>query len=234
MNDKLIGFVLAVNDYKDSDTIAKVITKEYGILSLIGKSAKKLNAKNRMMPLCTYEFIIDYKDGKDIYSTHSLRLLSSYYDEKDLKLLSFKNIIAEAVLKSQELFEPRLYDETLFFYSHFNQKDLFILGSLFFSYLLKLYGISPHVDSCSICGNEKVVAISASKGGFLCHNHLYGEKVQDVLTLKKFRLAFKGSIDYYDIIKKTAYREADFFNLTDFFIANAEIGLRSYIFYRSI
>ena len=70
MNDKINGFVLAQNDYKDNDLLLQVLTKEYGILSLVAKAAKKINSKNHFLPLCLYEFIIDYKDGKTIYFLH--------------------------------------------------------------------------------------------------------------------------------------------------------------------
>ena len=84
MNDKIKGFVLSLSDYKEADVLMQVLTKDYGILSLVGKSAKKLSSKNHFLPTCLYEFILDYKDGKTIYSIHGSRLLENYFEDGDI------------------------------------------------------------------------------------------------------------------------------------------------------
>ena len=79
MNDKINGFVLSQSDYRESDVLMQVLTKDYGIISLIAKASKKINSKNHFLPMCLYEFIIDYKDNKTIYSIHGSKLINYLY-----------------------------------------------------------------------------------------------------------------------------------------------------------
>ena len=109
MNDKIKALVLSINDYKENDSLLQVISEDKGFLSLVVKGSKKINSKQHFSTLCLYEFIIDYKDNKTIYTVHNGKLLSSYYEDKDLKLLSFKNILIELTLKSKELYEQLMY-----------------------------------------------------------------------------------------------------------------------------
>ena len=64
MNDKIQGLVLRINDYKDNDLMLQVITKSNGIISLVGKSSKKITSKQHFYEGCLYEFLIDYKDNQ--------------------------------------------------------------------------------------------------------------------------------------------------------------------------
>jgi len=97
MNDKITAFVLNQSDYKEADVLMQVASKEYGIISLVGKAGKKLSSKNHFLPMCLYEFIIDYKEGKDIFSIHGYKLLENYFEDKDIGMMSFKNVILELV-----------------------------------------------------------------------------------------------------------------------------------------
>lgn len=54
MNDKVHGIVLAIQDYKENDVLMQVLTKDKGILSLVGKSAKRLDSKNHFFCMCHY------------------------------------------------------------------------------------------------------------------------------------------------------------------------------------
>ena len=111
MNDKINGFVLSLSDYKEADVLMQVLTKQYGILSLVAKASKKLNSKNHFLPMCLYEFIIDHKDNKTIYSTHCSKLIKSYFEDKNIEMISFKNLICELAIKNREI---DTYDELCF------------------------------------------------------------------------------------------------------------------------
>ena len=104
MNDKINGFVLSSSDYKEADVLMQVLTKEYGILSLVGKAGKKLDSKNHFLPMCIYEFIIDYKQGKTIYSVHGSKLIDNFFEDGNIELMSLKNILIEARKKVILLF----------------------------------------------------------------------------------------------------------------------------------
>ena len=234
MNDKIKGIVLRIIDYKDNDQILHVLSEKDGVLSLVCKSSKKILSKRRYFEGCLYEFIVDLKDNKNIYSIHNSKLIKSYYDLDNTLLYSFKLILLEAIYKSKELYEEKMFTNLIFILDRIDINNKYLLGSLYFSYLLNIHGIKPNVEECVICKNKKVVAISNKLGGFLCVDHLNGEKPSQVDALKKFRLIVLASINNYDFIKDFDFDYLDFKRLVDFFIHNSAINLVSFDFYTRI
>lgn len=231
MNDKVNGFVLSQSDYKESDVLMQVLTYEYGIISLVGKASKRLDSKNHFLPMCIYEFMIDYKHGKTIYSIHSSKLIDSYFDDSDIEMMSFKNILIEAVLKNKDI---NTYQQLCFVFKHLNNNNKYLLGSMFFSYLTKQFGITPVVDGCAVCGHKKVVSLSNNDGGFVCEKHTNGLNSLPVNRLKKFRLIIKGEFKDYDILKDFDYDINDFYLIVNFFLANTDLKMKTYEFYKSL
>ena len=125
MNDKITAFVLNQSDYKEADVLMQVASKEYGIISLVGKAGKKLSSKNHFLPMCLYEFIIDYKEGKDIFSIHGYKLLENYFEDKDIGMMSFKNVILELVLKNRDI---DCFDPLLFVFRNINKENRYLPG----------------------------------------------------------------------------------------------------------
>lgn len=234
MNDRVRGLVLSISDYKENDSILRVLTKEYGLLSFVSKGVKKIHSKNKVLPICLYEFEIDYKEGKTMFTIHHQKLLESFYEEKDLSLLAFKNVLLEATLKVMEHEENTLYDALLFTLQNTSKEDYYSAGSLYFAHILKELGIAPYVDGCVICNHSKVVAISNRDGGFLCKNHAILEECLEVMDLKRFRLIMKAGFENYALVKAQAINRTDFCRIVDFFIANSAISLKSYHFYLSV
>ena len=231
MNDKVKGFVLSIADYKETDVLMQVLTKEYGVLSLVGKASKKLDSKNHFLPMCIYEFIIDYKSGKTIYSVHGSKIIDSYFEDKDIDLMTFKNVLMEVTLKNKDI---DTYDELCFSFANLNKDNKYLIGSMYFSYLCKKFGVAPNVDSCTICGKKKVVSLSNINGGFVCENHLNGLPPLPVERLKKFRLIVKGEYKDYDVLNSFSYDINDFYMIVNFFIENADLKLKAYDFYKSL
>ena len=231
MNDRIEGLVLSQSDYRDADVLMQVLCKDHGVLSLIARSSKKLTGKNHCLPMCRYEFIIDYKDNKTIYTIHNQKLIASYFEDKDIMMMSFKNVLAELVLKNKEI---DLYDELTFFLERLNRENMYLLGSMFLAKLIKGFGIAPMVDGCVVCGNKKVAALSNRHGGFLCTDHLNGEPVEDVETLRRFRLVNKAEFSNYDVMKDFVYTFRDFDLLMSFYLDNSDLRLKSYDFYRNL
>ena len=228
MNDKITALVLKITDYKENDLILEVISKDKSFLSLVAKGAKKIDSKKHYYPLCLYEFIIDYKDHKNIFLIHNSKLLETYFDDNDLKLLSYKNIIVEATLKAKELYELKMYDSLIFTLKNMNIDNMYLLGCLYFGYLLKINGISPNVDGCVVCGNTSVVSISNRLGGFVCLKHLNGLDSLDVEKLRKFRLINKADFNYYEVLKDIEYDLEDFKIIINFYETNMDIILKAY------
>ena len=231
MNDKTCGFVVSLSDYKDNDVMMQVLTKEYGFISLVAKGAKKVSGKNHFLPMCIYEFIIDYKDRKTIYTVHGSKLLNNYFEDRDIELMSFKNILIEATLKNKEMAS---YNYLSFVFEKMDKDNMYLLGTMYFSYLIKAFGITPIVDQCVVCGEKKIVAISNRLGGFLCLKHLGGEAPLEVEQLKKFRMMIKATKDNYDIVKGFPFTMKDFDLMVCFFLDNSDMRLKSYDFFMKL
>lgn len=234
MNDKVKGLVLSILDYKENDLLLQVITQDKGFLTLTAKSAKKITSKSHYSNLCLYEFIIDYKDTKTMFSIHGAKLLESYYEDNNLTLLAFKNVLVELTNKAKSDYSNELFNNIVFTLSNINSTNMYLLGSLLISYLLKLDGISPSVDKCVECGSNKVVAISNIKGGFVCIKHLDQLEPLQVDRLKKFRLINKADFDKYEKIKDVEYDFKDFDILMKFYEDNSDNQIKSYRLYKDI
>lgn len=228
MNDKVKALVLSISDYKENDLLLQVISEDKGFLTLSARGSKKIAGKSHYSNLCLYEFIIDYKDNKTMFSIHNAKLISSYYEDNDLSLLSFKNVLVELTQKAKSDYELDLYKNICFSLSKINKTNMYLIGSLYISYLLKLLGISPIVDSCVECKNTKVVSLSFVKGGFVCQEHLGQDEVIDVEHLKKFRLINKADFDKYEVIKDINFDFKDFDLMVNFYEINSDYHLKSY------
>lgn len=234
MIEKIECVVLRIQDYKDNDLLLHVISKDRGFLSIVARSAKKMTSKQKFFESCLYEFIIDYKDMKTIYTNMGSKLLKSYYDLSDTNLMSYKNIFFDLLLKSKELYEPEMFNNLLIFLNNIDNSNKYMIGSLFVSYLSLTHGIIPNVDECVVCKNKKVVSISNQFGGFLCLEHSSGTLPQDINTLKKFRLITKARFKDLDIIRDNEYVFNDFKLVIDFFLHNTGLLSKPYDFYRSL
>ena len=228
MNDKCHALVLAVNDYRENDIMANVLTDDYGFLTIIMKGAKKITSNNRLFPLNLYELIIDYKDHKTLYQARQIKILKSFYDEDFVKM-AFKNIIIDVCLKSQHL-ENNLYNEVIFCLS----KDNFLAYSIFLSHLCRHFGIKPYVDGCVICDDTKVIALDNRSGGFVCAKHCQTKIGHEVKRLRKFRIINKADYQNYDCLKVDDYDFDDFKLVLEFFLENSGLQLKSYNFYLKI
>ena len=234
MNDKIKALVLSISDYKENDLLLQVISEDRGFLTLSARGSKKIAGKSHYSNLCLYEFIIDYKDNKTMFSIHNAKLLSSYYEDNDLSLLTFKNILVELTLKAKSDYELELYNNICFSLSNINKTNMYLIGSLFLSYILKLYGVSPNVDGCVDCHNTKVVSLSSVKGGFVCLEHLGENEPLDIEHLKKFRLINKADFDKYEAIKDIEYDFKDFNLMINFYEVNNDNHLKSYKLFKDI
>ena len=196
------GIIISEQAYKESSKLLNVITKEYGLIGVIAKGAKGLKSKLRSVTTkLTYaEFQINYKEGKlstlicadlinplnniktDLlkisYASYMLDLTSQVLKENNNK--DIYDILTMILIKLEDGFDPGILTN--------------IMELKYLSYL----GISPNFDTCSICGNNKILTLSSEKGGFICQNHHTNERIVSNKTLKIIRMLY-----YVDIEKIT-------------------------------
>ena len=173
MQTEVEGIVLKETLYSETSKVIQVLTKEYGLVSMIAKGAlsMKSNLRSLTIPFLYGKFNITYKKDK-LSILKSGKILKLYGTGiTDLKLYAYMSYLSEltyAVLKennNNELFEI-LKDGLDKIYDNFDPEV--IKNIIEFKYMDYL-GISPNLDICQKCNELKeLYAIDGKRGGFIC------------------------------------------------------------------
>lgn len=205
--------ILSSQDYRESDSLLRVLSKDKGLCTFVAKGLNKINSKNRMgaLPYGKSIFLYDEKEGKDIQSLQSAQsLINRYKIHEDLEkssLASFVVEIADSLLKHEQDFE--ILEDTYHFIDNMferieTSKQYAHLLVITLIHFLDLFGLRPYVDACVSCGSSKINSISIEEGGFICHNcqHEFHSPIYDVDSLKQFRLMGRMSDEHIDTYLK--------------------------------
>ena len=213
MNDKTVGLILKEQDYRESSVILTVLTKEYGKISLVAQSARKMTSKNRgsILPYTKGEFFFDFKETRTMFRLKTAHTIEMYrYLHEDLNASLAIAVIAEvmdAFLLESADFELSshfyaLFEETCTALNERHRADIVLAVTL--ADLLDVQGIGPDVDECVLCGNTNVAAISVRDGGFLCADCAagHGVSLNDLSSLRAFRLINKAKLAHCSILEE--------------------------------
>ena len=238
MNNKAQGIILSVSDYRDNDLICQVLFKEYGLLSIVAKGAKKITSKNAysLLPASLSEMLFDYKDHKTIFTLKSANLIHSYYQDNDILKITGLGLILDitkhAMVGNDNIND--IYDVLLDALRYSGTNDIVHVLAIYLARMAKIIGISPYVDGCVKCNESKVVTISKVDGGFLCIKHAINLPKYEVEVLKKFRLINKMNFEHINLLSDISYSYQDLDYMADFFIQNSFINIKSYNFFKTI
>ena len=202
--EKVEGIVLTETNYSESSKILNVLTKKYGLIGVISKGSRNLKSKLRGVSrkLVYGTFHIYYKEkglstliGVDVINSFS-KILS------DLEKISYASFILELtnqVIKEND--DSEIYEllKASLIKMEEGYNPLVITNILELKYLNYL-GVSPEVDSCSICGSTKdIITISSLHGGYVCRDCYQNDDIiVSDKTIKMIRLFY-----YVDINKIT-------------------------------
>lgn len=173
MQTEVEGIVLKETPYSETSKIIQILTKEYGLISVIAKGASsiKSNLRSLTIPFLYAKFSITYKVNKlsVLKNGTIIKLFGS--NAKDLKIYAYISYLCELtynVLKennNNEIFyilQSGLDKIT----EGFNPEV--IKNIIEFKYLDYL-GITPNFDICQKCNQIKEpFAIDGKMGGFIC------------------------------------------------------------------
>lgn len=234
MINNIKGIVIQIKDYKDNDQLLEVLTREYGIISLIAKGTKKNGAKLHYLINSMYDFSFDYKDGKNIFSIINSNLLKSYIKYDDSLMNAYVSIFYEIIEKSKDFANQEMFDNLEFLLNNISYDNYYLLGSIFMSYFMKLHGIIPYVDGCVVCNKSKVVSINNDLGGFVCEEHNNEHQSISAATLKTFRILCKANYTNYEVLKDYSVDKKTFDIFIHFFVYNSDIKLKTYDFFSKV
>lgn len=197
---KVQGIIISESNYSETSKLLKIITKEYGLITVMAKGAKSIKSKIRAFTTkLTYaDFQIYYKENK-ISTLISADIIDPFINIKsDLLSVSYASFILELtneVLKESN--NTQIFDILVDALIKINEKyDPVIITNILELKYLDFLGIKPNLDSCAVCGNTNILTVSTNKGGFVCKNCHTNEKILDSKTIKILRML------YYVDIKK--------------------------------
>ena len=189
-NDVYNGIVLRATDYRESDRILNILTRERGLIAVTARGGRKPNSKYAAITqLFTYgEIEVNERFGK--LQLSSAAVLESFYSIRESyeQLLSATRLanaaehIAEKDQPNDELFILLYNSLSVIAYGENDPKDIELC---FMAKLLKLCGYAPTLTRCLKCGRdlraEKEVRFSNSLGGSVCER--CGSAFRSVSTL---------------------------------------------------
>ena len=171
------GIVLRTVDYRESDRILNVFSKEHGLITVTARGCRKLGSKLGIIAnqFCYGELELYQRSGK--FSLASAELLQSFYPIRESyeQLLSATRIVK----MTERISEPETANEPLFLLVY-NALSLIAYGDndpadielCFAAKLLKLAGYAPVLTYCVKCGKDlrscKELRFSNALGGSLC------------------------------------------------------------------
>ena len=207
--EKVEGLVVGETPYSESSKILSVLTRKYGLISILSKGCRKpksklreassklslalfnINYRENAISNCTsadniYYFkniLMDYKDiSKISYALYIIEQTVQILREKDMIYEDIKDIydmLIAALKKIEEGFNPK------------------ILSNIIELKYLDFLGVRPSIDACSICGsNQNIVTISTSDFGYVCRGCHTNQKLVSNDTVKMLRMLY-----YVDITR---------------------------------
>ena len=205
MIKKIEGIIVSEVDYKESSKIINLYTKEYGIIGVLARGAKRLRSSlSGVTSKLTYGyFYLNYKEnGLSILT--EVDVIESFKNiKKDLLKISYASFLTELVT---QVYKHENSNNIYEIYLNGLKKiednmDPMVIVNIIELKLLDNLGIKPVIDSCVSCGSTDIVTISSYKGGLLCNNCLCNEKIVHNKTIKLIRLFYYVDISKIDKIE---------------------------------
>ena len=201
------GFVLSEIPYGESSKIINVLTREYGIISIMCKGAKSLKNRYRVptMRLSFSHFNIMYKENK-LSTLVSADVINPFKLVKsDILLVSFlaylTELTSQVVKQSNDI--ENIYDDFIKTILKLEDGlDPIVLTNILEIKYLEYLGVLFNLDECVICGSKNNIAtFDADKGGYICINCLTNEIIVDKKVIKMIRMYYYVNIDSIKEIK---------------------------------
>ena len=195
-NNVLNGIVLRATDYRESDRILNVLTKERGLVAVTARGCRKPSSKLSSIAsqFCYGEMEVAERAGK--LQLSSATLLESFYSIRE----SYEQLLAatHAVTAAERISEKENPNDDLFLLLYhalsvisYGENDPRDTELLFLAKLLKLEGVAPVLTRCVRCGRaltkEREIHFSNSFGGALCDGCGSAYGTVSALSLEAFR-----------------------------------------------
>ena len=204
MISKVLGIVIHEQLYQETSKILTVITKEYGIISLLAKGCRKytnkLSSGSKTLTIGYFYFI--YKKDKMMVLREVDVVLDLPNIKSDIVNISYVTYITKLTNLTAKIHYHRdIFD---IYYNYLlqieNKLDPRLLTLIVEIKYLKFLGIKPITSQCVVCNNtNNIVTISIDDYGYMCTDCIKNEFIFDKKTLKLIDMFL--SIDISTITK---------------------------------
>lgn len=221
MITKVTGFIVNTFEHGETSLVIHLLTKEYGLISVMGKGVKSLKSKLRALTMrFTYGyFYLYYKEGK-LSTLKEVDLIDGFsFIHKDITLISYLNYISDLSTQVfKESVSPVIFDLMITAITKINEGlDPAVISNIIEIKYLPFLGVGINLDECVLCGAKtNIVTIDGDKGGYICKSCYCNERVVSSKTIQLLRMYYYvdlKSITKLDI-KKEISSEIDQFLMT--------------------
>ena len=220
MFETLKGIVIRYTDYRDSDRILQVLTREQGLVSVTARGCRSSKSKiSAACESCIYGEFVVYERARIKYVSSAAVLEAFYPIREDYeKLLSAMQILHTAEISAfsaanaAELFMLCYHTLSFIAYGETEPEDMEIC---FTAKLLRASGYAPVLTRCVRCGKSLIrqheVCFSKSQGGAMCEYCGAGCLKVSALSLEALRrmmllpLNDMGKVRLPDNVRKELY-----------------------------
>lgn len=199
MIEELDGIVVSESDYSETSKILKILTKKYGIISVLSKGCKRLKSDLRSVStkLTFGSFNVIYKENK-LSTLVSVDVKNRFKNIlNDIEKISYASFLLELSYQvSTQNFNSLVYDFLVGGLTKIDDGfDPLVITNIIELKYLDLLGVMPNLDECVVCGSKMIATVSSYKGGYLCNKCKGNEKIVDEKTIKLLRMFYYVDID---------------------------------------
>lgn len=193
MITKVTGFIVSTVPFKDTSLILNILTKEFGLIGVLGKGVKKIKSPLRALTQkFTYGFFyIYYKEGK-LSTLKDVDLIDPLMKiHSDILVIGYVNYIVElAVQVYKESETKELFELLTSIILKMNEGlDPEVLTNIFEVKCLPFLGVGIELNECCKCGNKKdIVTIDGDSGGLICKNCYQKERLVSIKSIQLIRM----------------------------------------------
>ena len=180
MGNTSLCIVLRASNYKESDKMLTLFSREWGKIDALARGCRKpvSSLLSSTDVLCCAEFGFHIKDGR-YYITQAVPKINFYDIRKNMNALMTALLLLEICEKSVMPAEPngRLFALLAGALFALANKDDPKKVLIFFIYkMLDILGLRPMLDRCAVCGRQPVSKLNLAAGGVVCES-CEGEEV---------------------------------------------------------
>lgn len=171
------GIVISSNEYKDKDRLLSVLTRDYGLITIMAKGIAKMNSRHAFLSMSFIfcDFTVT-KSGAFYYLKEASIIENNMGISSSLEGMTVAYHISELIRFSSFDNMPTqdLYELCNYAFYHLSSKplDYKVVYAAFNWRLLHLLGFNKTYDYCDKCGssigNTSTYSINVDNGQFYC------------------------------------------------------------------